>query len=96
MSEDQADMHQGVIIGHGRHPHNFPTLENATRIADWANPLCGNQLTVHLELTDGRINDIASRVLEGLSRRPASLIPQSLPARAKRKPSPCLETSMPC
>jgi nitrogen fixation NifU-like protein len=74
VSNDQADMHQEVIIDHGRHPHNFRKLENATRIAEGANPLCGNQLTVHLELTDGRINDIASRVLEGPSRRPALLM----------------------
>lgn len=85
MSNDQADMHQEVMIDHGRHPHNFPTLENATRIADGANPLCGNQLTVHLELTDGRINDIASRVLEGPSRRPASLMSTVLTGKSEEE-----------
>lgn len=83
MSNDQADMHQGVIIDHGRRPHNFRKLENATRIAEGANPLCGNQLTVHLELTDGRINDIASTVLEGPSRRPASLMSTVLTGKSE-------------
>ena len=85
MSNDQADMHQGVIIDHGRRPRNFPKLENATRIAEGANPLCGNQLTVHLELTDSRINDIASRVLDGPSRRPASLMSTVLTGKSEEE-----------
>ena len=59
MSSDLVGMYQEVIIGHGRHPHNFCKLEDATRTAQGVNPLCGNELTVYLELTDGRINDIA-------------------------------------
>jgi nitrogen fixation protein NifU and related proteins len=86
VSNDQADMHQEVIIDHGRRPHNFPKLKNATRIADGANPLCCNQLTVHLELTDDRIiNDIASRVLEGPSRRPASLMSTVLTGKSEEE-----------
>lgn len=85
MSNDQVDMGQEVIIDHGLHPHNFPKLENATRIAEGANPLCGRQLTVHLELTDGRINDIASWVLEGPSRRPASLTSTVLTGKSEEE-----------
>lgn|GEM_PF-2244348 len=59
MTSDLAGMNQEVIIGHGRHPHNLRKLEHETRTARGVNPLCGNQFTVHPELTDGRITDIA-------------------------------------
>lgn len=52
-------MYQEVIIGHGRHPHNFRKLEDPARTARGVNPLCGNESTVHPELTDGRITDVA-------------------------------------
>jgi len=56
---DQADIYREVIIDHGRHPYNLRKLENATWAAEGADVPCGKQLTIHLELTDGRINDIA-------------------------------------
>ena len=37
VSSDLADMYQEVIIDHGRHPHNFRKLENATRTAEGVN-----------------------------------------------------------
>jgi nitrogen fixation NifU-like protein len=52
-------MHQEAPIGHGRHPYNFCKPEDGARTAQGVNPLCGNELTVYLELSDGRINDIA-------------------------------------
>jgi len=59
VSSDLVGRYQEVIIGHGRHPYNLRKLEDATRTAQGVNPLCGNELTVYLELTDGRINDVA-------------------------------------
>lgn len=59
MSSDLVGMYQQVIIDHGRSPHNFRKPEDATRTAQGVNPLCGNTLTICLELTDGRINDVA-------------------------------------
>jgi nitrogen fixation NifU-like protein len=67
VSNDQADTYQEVVIGHGRHPHDLRKLEIATRTAEGAKPLCGSQLTVHLDLTDGHINDIAFHGSEGAS-----------------------------
>jgi nitrogen fixation NifU-like protein len=68
-------MYQEVIIVHGRHPYNLRKLENATRTAQGVNPPCANQLTGHLELTDGRINDIAFQGSGGaISQTCASLL----------------------
>ena len=75
MSSDLAGMYQEVIIVHGRHPYNLRKLENATRTAQGVNPPCANQLTGHLELTDGRINGIAFQGSGGaISQTCASLL----------------------
>jgi nitrogen fixation NifU-like protein len=58
VSRNLADMYQEGIIDHGRHRHNFRKLEDATRTVEGVNPLCGDELTVCLVLTDGRISDI--------------------------------------
>jgi nitrogen fixation NifU-like protein len=72
-------MYQEVIIGHGRSPHNFRKLEDATRTAQGVNPLCGNALTVYLELTDGRINDVAFHGSRGaISQTSVSLMTTAL------------------
>ena len=74
MSSDLAGMYQEVIIDHGRHPYNLRKLEDATRTAQGVNPLCANELTVYLELSDGRINDIAFQGSGGaISQTSASL-----------------------
>lgn len=54
---DLRDLYQEVIIDHGRRPRNFGPLPRANRHADGFNPLCGDRLTVHLEVADGVIAD---------------------------------------
>jgi nitrogen fixation NifU-like protein len=79
-------MYQEVIIGHGRHPHNFCKLEDATRTAQGVNPLCGNELTLYLELTDGRINDIAIQGSRGaISQASASLVTSVLTGKIEEE-----------
>lgn len=42
------ELYQEMIIDHGRHPRNFGCLENATHCKQGHNPLCGDQLTLHI------------------------------------------------
>ena len=58
MSDDLRDLYQEVILDHNRKPRNFGKLENANRKAEGHNPLCGDRLTVYLDLEGGRIRDI--------------------------------------
>ena len=48
--------HKGDYIH--RRPRNFQALEDANRTADGYNPLCGDQITLFLEVEDGKIKDI--------------------------------------
>ena len=54
-----ASLYQEMIIDHARSPRNFRELEGATRTVEAVNPLCGDQLTLSVQLTDGVIADIA-------------------------------------
>jgi nitrogen fixation NifU-like protein len=53
------DLYQEVILDHNKSPRNFRALENANRKAQGYNPLCGDQVTVYLNLEDGVIKDIS-------------------------------------
>ncbi len=52
------DLYQEVILDHNRKPRNFGKLENANRQAEGHNPLCGDRLTVYMDLEGDRIRDI--------------------------------------
>ncbi len=62
MIDDLRDLYQETILDHNRSPRNFGELENPNRSADGDNPICGDRLTVQLEVdADGRIADIRFR-----------------------------------
>lgn len=53
-----ADLYRDVILDHNRSPRNFGRIEPCTHSAQGFNPLCGDKLTVYVDLADGRIADI--------------------------------------
>ena len=56
---DVKDLYQEVIVDHNRSPRNFGKLDPARRILEGFNPLCGDRLTLYLNLDDDRISDIS-------------------------------------
>ena len=57
-SPDLTSLYQEVIVDHARRPRNFRELEGASQRVEALNPLCGDQLTLYLQLADGVIADI--------------------------------------
>jgi nitrogen fixation NifU-like protein len=53
--DDLRQLYQDTILDHSRHPRHFGKLAGATTQARGYNPLCGDQLTVYLQLDDDRI-----------------------------------------
>jgi len=53
------DLYQEVILDHHKKPRNFHKLEHANRQADGYNPLCGDKLSVYLQIENGVVKDIA-------------------------------------
>jgi len=56
---DLRDLYQEVILDHNRRPRNFGPLPTANRRAEGHNPLCGDRVTVYLDLAGGRLQDVA-------------------------------------
>jgi nitrogen fixation protein NifU and related proteins len=56
---DLRDLYQEVILDHHKKPRNFHKLEHANRQADGYNPLCGDKLSVFLQIENGVVKDIA-------------------------------------
>jgi nitrogen fixation protein NifU and related proteins len=52
-------LYQDVILEHNRSPRNFHRMEDADRHAEGRNPLCGDQLTVWLNLDGDRVSDVS-------------------------------------
>jgi nitrogen fixation protein NifU and related proteins len=56
---DLNDLYQEVILDHNKRPRNYRTLEGASRRAEGFNPLCGDRLTLFLDVDGGVIRDAA-------------------------------------
>jgi nitrogen fixation protein NifU and related proteins len=83
---DLRELYQEVILDHSRRPQNFRKLATANRRAEGYNPLCGDQITIYVELDDK--NDIVRDVsFEGsgcaISKASASMMTTSIKGRTK-------------
>ena len=56
---DYKSLYQEVILDHNKKPRNYGTLEHASHHADGNNPLCGDHITVALNLDGENIGAIA-------------------------------------
>lgn len=57
--EDLRDLYQEVILDHNKNPRNYRKIENATKVVDGQNPLCGDHYTLYLIIDDDQVLDIA-------------------------------------
>ncbi|HXH10961.1 MAG TPA: SUF system NifU family Fe-S cluster assembly protein [Alphaproteobacteria bacterium] len=55
---DLRELYQELIIDHSKRPRNFRTLEGANRKAEGYNPLCGDKVTVYIDVDGDRVADI--------------------------------------
>jgi nitrogen fixation NifU-like protein len=53
------DLYQDIILDHGQHPRNFHTMAHPSHFANGHNPLCGDRVTVYLDLDGDRIKDVS-------------------------------------
>ncbi len=54
-----SELYQQVILDHNKKPRNFHKLETANHTAEGYNPLCGDQLTVYLQLENDTVKDVS-------------------------------------
>lgn len=52
------DLYRETILDHYHHPRNHGVLESPTVKVEGVNPLCGDELTLYLNVENGTISDI--------------------------------------
>lgn len=52
------DLYREVILDHNRSPRNFGELEDADRVVEGVNPLCGDKMTLYVKLDGDKIADV--------------------------------------
>ncbi len=81
-----SELYQQVILDHNKKPRNFRKLETANRSAEGFNPLCGDQLTVYMQMEDGVVKDLS---FEGsgcaISKAAASMMTQSVKGKTREE-----------
>jgi nitrogen fixation protein NifU and related proteins len=84
MTPELRDLYQEVVVDHGRRPRNFGPLPGASHQAEGFNPLCGDRMSLHLQVVDGIIRDAR---FEGagcaISTASASLMTEALLGRSE-------------
>ncbi len=55
---DLQDLYREVILDHNRQPRNFGELEDADRVIEGVNPLCGDRMTLYVKLDGDTVEDI--------------------------------------
>jgi nitrogen fixation protein NifU and related proteins len=56
---DSRELYQDIILDHGRKPRNFHAMAHPSHFAHGHNPLCGDRVTVYLEVENGRVKDVS-------------------------------------
>ena len=55
---DLQDLYQELILDHNRRPRNRRALESPSAKAEGYNPLCGDRVTVFINVEDDKVKDV--------------------------------------
>ena len=81
-----SELYQQVILDHNKKPRNFRKLENANHTAEGYNPLCGDHLTIYVNVGDDAVQEIA---FEGsgcaISKAAASMMTQAVKGKSREQ-----------
>ncbi len=81
-----SELYQQVILDHNKKPRNFRKLETANHSAEGYNPLCGDHLTIYLDLENDLVKDVG---FEGsgcaISKAAASMMTQAVKGKSKEQ-----------
>jgi nitrogen fixation NifU-like protein len=81
-----SELYQQVILDHNKRPRNYRELEDANRVAEGHNPLCGDQLTVFMRMEDNVVSEV-SFVGSGcaISKASASMMTQAVRGKTRQE-----------
>ena len=80
---DLRELYQTTILDHNKKPRNFRVPEASNREARGDNPLCGDRLTVYLELDGDRVADVGFQGTGcAISKASASLMTEAVKGKS--------------
>ena len=80
------DLYQEIIMDHNRRPRNFTKLADANRNADGFNPLCGDQISLYLNVTDKVIVEIGFQASGcAISKASASMMTEEVKGKTEKE-----------
>lgn len=83
---DLEELYQEIVIDHNNRPRNFRKIEGANRSLEGYNPLCGDRITLYLNVQDDRIADIGFQGSGcAISRASASMMTESLKGKGRKE-----------
>ncbi len=85
VSSDLRDLYQEVILDHSKRPRNFTKLEGPrVREADGYNPLCGDQITLYVEMEGDVVKNVSFQGAGcAISTASASMMTSSVKGKTK-------------
>lgn len=87
-----SNLYQDLILDHNRAPQNFRRMEGANRRVEGNNPLCGDRLTVWLQLDGDVIKDAAFQGSGcAISKASASLMTSAVKGKSRTEATDLFE-----
>lgn len=87
-----SNLYQDLILDHNRAPQNFRRMEGANRRVEGNNPLCGDRLTVWLQLDGEVIKDAAFQGSGcAISKASASLMTSAVKGKSRTEATDLFE-----
>jgi nitrogen fixation NifU-like protein len=84
MNDSLRELYQEVILDHSKNPRNFRELPGASRQAKGYNPLCGDRITVFVEVEDGVVRNVGFQGAGcAISTASASMMTEALKGRTE-------------
>lgn len=87
MTAQTDALYQELILEHNRKPRNFGSVENADRVVEGRNPLCGDEVRLSVRLDGDTISDVKFSSPPGkgcaISKASASLMTTAVKGKTK-------------
>jgi nitrogen fixation NifU-like protein len=89
---DLRELYQELILEHSKSPRNYRELIAANRKAEGYNPLCGDRVTVFLDVEGDYIRDVAFQGSGcAISKASASMMTQSIKGKTRAEAAKLFE-----
>ena len=56
---DSQELYQEIVMDHNRRPRNFGSMTDSPATSEGFNPLCGDQITLFLKVSEDIVEDIS-------------------------------------